>query len=55
MLAKADLEMIRLAAEQQVGFTARRTKLAEVVKTVLDLRKQPANPLGFLHSFDAQA
>jgi len=31
-LAKADLEMIRLAAAQQVGFTACRSKLAEVVE-----------------------
>ena len=34
-LAEADLAMIRLAAEQEVGFTACRSKLAEVVEKTM--------------------
>jgi HEPN domain-containing protein len=34
-MANADLEMIRLAAAQRVGFTACRSKLAEVVEKTM--------------------
>ena len=34
-MARADLEMVRVAAAQQVGFTACRSKLAEVVEKTL--------------------
>ena len=34
-LAQADLAMIRLAAKQEVGFTACRSKLAEVVEKTM--------------------